>query len=130
MKTKRILLFLLLFFGLAVSLKAEGEGNDGSNSSGQQIKKKKTPEIPGKAKAPSHVMILFSYNNTAQTAYFDLPVDVEYIDILLQNCETCFTFAGSVTAFDPEWYQPLSAGEYYIECTADNGDVYAGYVYI
>ena len=130
MKTKRILLFLLLFFGLAVSLKAEGDGNDGGSSPGQQIRKIEKPSHPNQAKMPSRVMILFSYNRAAETAYFDLPADVEYIDILFQNSETGFTFAGYASAFDPEWHQTLTAGEYYIECTADNGDIYAGYVYI
>ena len=130
MKTKRILLFLLLFFGLAVSLKAEDGGTTGDNGSGQGIIKKGKPGDPNKAKIPSHVMIFFSYDRVAETAHFDLPADVEYIDILLQNCETSFTFAGYASAFEPEWHQTLTAGEYYIECTSDSGDIYAGYIYI
>lgn len=130
MKTKRILLFLLLVLGMAVSLKAEGDGNDGGSSSGQEIKKKGLPGDPHKPKAPSFVMIMFSYDYTSETAYFDLPADVEYIDIRMQSNDTGAIYFGSASASAPEWYQPLPTGEYIITCTADNGDVYEGYVYI
>lgn len=75
-------------------------------------------------------MIVFSYDAAAETAYFDLPAEVEYIDIRMQGTETGVIYFGSASAYATEWYQPLPAGEYLITCTADNGDVYEGYVYI
>ena len=130
--TKRILTIFLLLLSLTFSLKAEDDsGNNGNGTTpGQPIKKKKGPEDPLYPKAPSRAIIIFSYHNETEAVYFDLPANVEYINILLQNSETGFTFAGYASDFAPEWHQPLTAGEYYIECTADNGDIYAGYTYI
>ena len=128
--TKRILIIILLLLSLTFSLKAEDDSGNNGTTSGQPIKKKNRPADPLYPKAPSRAIIIFSYHNETEAVYFDIPANVEYINILLQNSETGFIFAGNASAFAPEWHQPLNAGEYYIECTADNGDIYAGYIYI
>lgn len=127
---KRLILILFLVLGLYVNLRADGEGDNGGNTSGQVIKKKTKPSFPERAKAPSRVMILFSYDYEAETVYFELPAEVEYIDITMRSSETFQTYFGTASATSPEWFQPLSTGEYTITCITDNGDVYEGYVFI
>lgn len=93
-------------------------------------KKERGPINPGKHKAPSAIKLYFSYNYKNCQSLFTLPCDVEYIDIAAENMESHVFYTGSVSVDNPVWEQPLPVGEYYIECTADNGDIYAGYIYI
>ncbi|MBD5219088.1 MAG: hypothetical protein HDS72_02410 [Bacteroidales bacterium] len=92
--------------------------------------KKSKPEIPPQHKAPSLIRLYFTYSPQEKCATFELLSDIEYIDIEAENLESHIIYVGSVWAENSVWNQELPTGEYIITCTADNGDVYEGYIYI
>lgn len=96
----------------------------------QPIKKKRNLDSPNQSKAPSLIEMYFAYDADNGNCIFTLPVDVEYIDIELTGTDNQVVYIGSVDSLNPVWHQTLSSGEYYIVCTADNGDIYSGYIYI
>ena len=123
----RLLKILILFSFLACATNASAD-DDGSNIPLPLPKKEVPPLDPYKHKAPSLVRLYFTYNPQEKCATFELLSDIEYIDIEAENLESHIIYVGSVWAENPVWKQELPAGEYIITCTADNGDVYEGYV--
>lgn len=124
---KQIILTLLLIIPtLAFALDAA------TNHVGNQTIRKEKGAIDesSRPKAPSNQCIFFAYDAANGDCIFSLPVDVEYIDIELTGTDNQVVYIGSVDSLNPVWHQTLSSGEYYIVCTADNGDIYSGYIYI
>ncbi len=95
-----------------------------------RLPKKKIPTFPGIALKPSSSYIGLKYDRVECALLFTLPADVEYIDVEAENLDSHIIYAGSVWAENPVWDQALPAGEYIITCTADNGDIYEGYIVI
>lgn len=121
------LVVLVSTFSVALTVMAD----DNTTTPSQPLPKREIKPInPGKHKAPSLVRLLFSYDVHEMYAVFTLPADVDYIDIEAQNLESHIIYVGGVWAENPVWNQELPTGEYIITCTADNGDVYEGYVFI
>ena len=131
---KKILFFLALIFtsGIYSMSYADEPGTDepGTDEPKRNLPKKNQPSLPGIYLDPSCVnsSVGYNYNSVHSASYFFLPADVEYIDIEAENLESHIIYVGSVWAENPVWKQELPAGEYIITCTADNGDVYEGYV--
>lgn len=127
---------LFIIFSLAITIFATlpiiAEDYDIPNSSFNRtpIKKEKEDDGLNRPKAPSNQCIFFAYDAANSNCIFTLPVDVEYIDIELTGTENQVVYIGSVDSLNTVWHQTLSSGEYYIVCTADNGDIYSGYIYI
>lgn len=126
----RAFILIILLVSMPLVTYADEPSNDPSTPSFPLKKRKKDNEDPIRPKMPSFVQILFSYDYTACEALFEFSADVEYIDIEALNLESHIIYVGSVWAENPVWNQELPGGEYIITCTADNGDVYEGYVYI
>lgn len=96
-----------------------------------KIPKKKNPINPGIQLKPGYNSgIGFKYVPADRSCEFSFPFDVEYIDIEVENLDTNIIYIGSASVDYPVWHQELPMGEYLITGTADNGDVYEGYVYI
>ena len=106
------------------------DGSFSRNDSQEITKNKNDNGQSGRPKAPSKQCIYFSYDMTNGNCYFTLPADVEYIDIEMTNYDNRTVYVGSVDTLSPIWHQSLTIGEYYIVCTADNGDIYSGYIFI
>lgn len=126
---KLLTFFLLLLISSASNFSfAEDSENE---TPVYQIPKKRNPIDPGVQLKPAYnTGIGFNYVPTEKSCVFSLPADVEYIDIEAENLDTHTIYMGSVSVDFPVWHQELPAGEYIITCTADNGDVYQGYIYI
>lgn len=124
-------LFVILFtLALPLSSYAD-EGPEQPSLPGMPLKKKKPGEDePFRPQAPAVPQMFLFYDSITRQGVFTLPCDVEYIDIAAENMESHVFYTGSASVDNPVWEQPLPVGEYYIECTADNGDIYAGYIYI
>lgn len=106
------------------------DGSFSRNDSQEITKNKNVNGQSGRPKAPSNQRIYFAYDAANGDCIFSLPADVEYIDIELTCTDNQVAYIGSADALNPVWHQTLSSGEYYIVCTADNGDIYSGYLYI
>lgn len=124
------LLKILILFSLLVCAPTAYADDDGTNITVPLPKREFPPINPHKHKAPSFVRVLFSYDITAGEASFEFPGEVEYIDIEAENLDTHIIYMGSASVDFPVWQQELPSGEYIITCTAGNGDVFEGYVYI
>lgn len=124
---KRLFIFLLLFSLSFGGYKSYAD-DSGTTDTEHRIPKKTQPNIPGVCLSPSYSYI--SCKKVGNGYLFSFTYDIEYIDIAAENIESHVFYIGSVSVDNSFWAQPLPAGEYYIECTTDNGDIYAGYIHI
>ena len=95
----------------------------------QQILKTTPDHNPIRHRMPSSEWdsIGFSYANG--TACFTMPDYITYIKVCLES-ESGENFSSYVYASNPIWSVNLPQGEYYIECDADEGSLFEGFVYI
>ncbi|MBD5220188.1 MAG: hypothetical protein HDS72_08170 [Bacteroidales bacterium] len=127
---KRLLIFLLLSLCSLTSFVSFADDTD-DDTPKYPLPKKEIPVDPGIYLAPVYSEnVKFCYNCNRGFGTFYLPFGVINLDIQAENLLSHVIFFGTISFDNPFWEQPLPVGEYYIECTADNGDVYAGYVYI
>lgn len=85
---------------------------------------------PERPKAPSRNYIYFSYDKEAEKCFFTLPSETEWMSVSMENMTTHFIYTGDVTSSYPVLDQSVDSGTYYVTCTTDDGDLYAGEVFI
>lgn len=98
-----------------------------SNKCHQKIPTKQDGSKLSRPRMPSNQYIGFEY--TPGRCYFTLPESVSDIIVSMEN--NCGAqYSTYVTTEESVWDVYLEQGEYHIECTADNGNIFEGSVWI
>jgi len=95
----------------------------------QMIPERYTEPLKGRKRVPRMGEVFFCYDNLSGICRITFPSRLGALSIILED-ESGFTFYGEVTCEDPTWQVSLPSGEYHITCTAPDGSVYEGLVYV
>lgn len=116
---------VIVFF--VTSLNAIGQSKSQTSNDVTIIIHNVKEHNPSRPRVPSHEFIGFIYDYGV--CHFSLPEYISYIDVYMEN-ENGDTFASTVYAANPYWTISLIPGDYHIICTANEGSVFEGNVWI